>query len=480
MAHLSATLRATVGCLSAVLVAAILGPAAVFAAGPAIHVEKLINDLADTETHCVVTDAGSTVSFAFYVLNVGTVALGTIDVTDAPGGPATPVLGSTGFNIGDNNRNGLLDAGEIWQFTSETTALAGEHRDVATASGVSGTTSVQDDDAGCYTVPVTAVPTVLTYDGPTGGEFSDAATVSATLVEADTSVPVAGADVSFSLSNAETCDGSTDATGVASCSMTPSEAAGAYSITASFAGDATHLASADTADFEVTLEDTALTASADAFVANEQPTSLSATLTDPADASEGEAASPIAGKPVSLTLGSGASAQSCSAVTDASGVASCSIGAVAQPLGAADVTAAFAGDAFHQPASAATVTRVFSGLARGVFVVGDLSAVAGATVTWWSPSWSSANTVSGGPAPSAFKGFASKVTGATWCAVGGISGTPPSTVPTYMAVAVVDSVSKDGSTISGTATGIAIVRINPGYNPTTGVPGTGVLLGFLP
>jgi hypothetical protein len=480
MAHLSATLRATVGCLSAVLVAAILGPAAVLAAGPAIHVEKLINDLADTETHCVVTDAGSTLSFAFYVLNVGTVALGTIDVTDAPGGPATPVLGSTGFNIGDNNRNALLDAGEIWQFSAETTALMGEHRDVATASGVSGTTTVQDEDAGCYTVPVTAVPTVLTYDGPADSEFSDAATVSATLVETDTSAPVVGASVSFSLSNSETCDGTTDATGLASCSITPSEGAGVYSIAASFDGDATHLASADTADFEVTLEDTALTVSADAFVANGQPTSISATLTDPADASEGEVASPIAGKLVGLTLGSGTTAQSCSAVTDASGVASCSIGVVAQPPGAADVAASFAGDAFYQSASAATTTTVFSALARGVFVVGDGSAVAGTTVTWWSPTWSSVNIVSGGPAPSAFKGFATKVTGATWCAAGGMSGTPPSAVPTYMAVAVVDSVSKDGSTISGTATGIAVVRVNPGYNPTTGVPGTGVVLGFLP
>ena len=481
MARLGATEKATVGCLSALLITAVLGPAAVLGAtGPAIHLEELVNDFADTETHCVSLDVGSSVTYTFYVLNVGTVALSGIGVTDAPGGPASPVIGSTGFNIGDNNRDGLLEAGEIWQFSAETTALTGERHDVATASGVSGATTVTDDDPGCYTVPVTAVATVLTYDGATAGDFDDAATVSATLLEAGSSAPVAGATVRFGLSASETCQDTTDSAGHASCAITPTEAAGVYPITASFAGDDSHLASSDAADFEVVLEDTALTASINAFISNGQPTTLSATLTDPADAAESEAASPISGKLVSLTLGTGASAQSCSGLTNGSGEASCSIPAVDQPPGAAGVAATFAGDAFFQLASATTTSTVFSSLTRGAFVVGDLSAVPGATVTWWSPSWSSVNALSGGSATSAFKGFASKVTGLQWCAASGSSGTPPATVPTYLAMAVADRVTKDGSTISGTATGIAIVRVDPGYNPTTGVAGTGVLLGFLP
>ena len=88
-------------------------------------------------------------------------------------------------------------------------------------------------------------------------------------------------------------------------------------------------------------------------------------------------------------------------------------------------------------AAASTATTVFGGLERGVFTVGDRSAVAGATVTWWSPSWSSANQLTGGTATSAFKGFAGKVSGTTWCAGTGLSANPPATVPTYLAVAVV-------------------------------------------
>lgn len=50
-----------------------------------------------------------------------------------------------------------------------------------------------------------------------------------------------------------------------------------------------------------------------------------------------------------------------------------------------------------------------------------------------------------------------------------------------MAVVVTNKAKKSGSTIySGPDTGIAIVHVNLGYNPATGSPGTGKLLGFLP
>ena len=88
--------------------------------------------------------------------------------------------------------------------------------------------------------------------------------------------------------------------------------------------------------------------------------------------------------------------------------------------------------------------------------------------------------LTGGTATSAFKGFAGKVSGTTWCAGTGLSANPPATVPTYLAVAVVDRVTKTGSIISGTATGFAIVLVNLGYDPASGTAGTGVVVGFLP
>jgi hypothetical protein len=41
----------------------------------------------------------------------------------------------------------------------------------------------------------------------------------------------------FSLNRSETCTGTTNASGVASCPVTPGEAAGNYTLSGSFAGD---------------------------------------------------------------------------------------------------------------------------------------------------------------------------------------------------------------------------------------------------
>ena len=478
-------MKAIVSLCSALLIAAVLGPGSVLAVvtGPGIHVEKLVNDFANTESACVSVDAGATVFYTFYVTNAGSVALANIGVTDVPGGAPDPILGTgtgAGFNVGDRNHNNLLDPGEIWQFTAATTALGGEHDDLATATGDFDTVTVTDDDAGCYTAPVTAVATTLTYDGPLSGDFNDATSLSATLIETDGSAPVPGATVAFSLNGIETCSGETDEAGQAACTVTPGEAAGSYPLTATFAGDDAHLASTATTDFSVSLEETSLALAVAAFTANGKATTLSAVLTDPGDEGTSEVAAPISGKPIAFTLGSGASAQSCSGSTDATGAASCTIASVNQALGPIAVAASFAGDEFDQPASATGGTTVFSGLATGSFAIGNLSAVVGATVTWWSPTWSSANQLSTGPAPSAFKGFAGALSGATWCAGTGSSGNPPASVPTYLSVVVVDLAAKAGSTISGTSTGTAIVRVNPGYDPVAGVPGTGQVVGFLP
>ena len=54
-----------------------------------------------------------------------------------------------------------------------------------------------------------------------------------------TTAPISGEPVTFSLNGNETCTGTTDSTGTASCSITPEEAQGSYPLTATFAGDTT-------------------------------------------------------------------------------------------------------------------------------------------------------------------------------------------------------------------------------------------------
>jgi hypothetical protein len=151
------------------------------------------------------------------------------------------------------------------------------------------------------------------------------------------------------------------------------------------------------------------------------------------------------------------------------------------------LTASFAGDSFDQQASASTSTIVFSYLTRGSFIVGNLSATTNASVTLWSPMWAKSNKLSGGPAPSSLEGFAALLSssppaaGGTWTTTPGQSASPPSSVPTYMAVIVASTVSKSASTVlSGPDVAIAVVRVQPGYSPNTGTPGVGTVLGFLP
>jgi DNA-binding beta-propeller fold protein YncE len=336
--------------------------------------------------------------------------------------------------------------------------------------------------------------TTLTYSGATTGNYHDAATLAATLADAAGN-PLATQPVTFTLDGSETCAATSDSSGHAACAVTPLEATGSYSATASFAGDATHAPISTTVPFTVTPEETTLaftgTTLATVPIANTGPATVSAVLKE-----DGSTAPAPAGQPVTLTLGSGGNAQSCQGQTGANGAVSCQIASVNQPLGNQPVSAIFAGDS-HYAASSASGQQllVFSYVpSGGAFALGDQTAAhatPGTTVTWWGAQWTKQNSLSGGAAPTSFKGFAQKfssgtttvtnpVCGGTWTTSTGNSPTPPSSVPAYMAVVVPNKVTQSGSTVfSGNITKIVIVKTNPGYQPDPSHPGTGTVVATL-
>lgn len=67
---------------------------------------------------------------------------------------------------------------------------------------------------------------------------------------------------------------------------------------------------------------------------------------------------PIAGRTLTLTLGTGGSAQRCTGTTHASGSASSAL-TVNEALGSGTVSASFAGDAFYLPSSDSDETILF-------------------------------------------------------------------------------------------------------------------------
>jgi hypothetical protein len=191
---------------------------------------------------------------------------------------------------------------------------------------------------------------------------------------------------------------------------------------------------------------------------------------------------PIAGRTVTFTLGT-VTPQSCSATTDSTGTAACSITPVAQPLGPGTVSANFAGDAFYLPSSATAQTLLFAFLDHGSFVVGDLSDTG--SVTFWDAQWWKANALSGGAAPASFKGFANTLSttpptcGGNWSTAPGNSSAPPATVPSFMAVVGSSTATQSGSDIAGNIGEIVVVQTAPGYAPDPGHSGTGTVVAVL-
>ena len=120
----------------------------------------------------------------------------------------------------------------------------------------------------------------------------------------------------------------------------------------------------------------------------------------------------------------------------------------------------------------------------GYFVVGDTTAAAaGATgsITWWSNSWWADNALSGGLAPSQFKGYAitfsggAPVCGGTWTTGPGNSPHPPESVSETIRVIIASSVTASADTISGDIVGFGTVATDPGHGPSPGRRGTGTI-----
>jgi hypothetical protein len=216
-------------------------------------------------------------------------------------------------------------------------------------------------------LPGTGSPpaTQLTYTGPVTADYHDPFTASATLTAEGSQLP--GAPVTFTLGSGggtQTCTATTNSSGSASCTLTPDQASGQATLTASFAGTNALLPSNTSAAFSITREETTVSYTGPGHVANGSPANLSAVLKE-------DGTVPIAGRTVSISLGSGTSQQACTGTTDAAGSVSCTIPVLNQPLNDAatvPVTASFSGDAFYVPSAGSATIRLeyYTGRAFGL------------------------------------------------------------------------------------------------------------------
>ena len=352
------------------------------------------------------------------------------------------------------------------------------------------------DDAGLtdsitHTVTIGHRPTTLTYTGGTSRDYHDIVTLSGHLIDTSTTAALASKPVTFTIGT-QSCMGSTNGSGDASCSLTLSQIPGPYTVSASFAGDTVYASSTDSKAFTITKEETTLVYTGPTVILSGSGiATLTATLFEDGanddDGDPGSCAPFPSGQTVKLSLG----AQSCTGPTDASGNVTCTLSSVVIPLGPEPLKAEFLGDAYYRPSSDVGKTAiVFAFPSRGAFALGN-STIAAATLTtnltWWDASWSSLNSLTGGGAPASFKGFADTVTslptqtpanvcGSTFATLPGNSPPPTGTVPSYMGILVTNSVSKAGNNISGNWGGIVVVKTDPGYAPNPGHAGTGKIV----
>jgi uncharacterized repeat protein (TIGR01451 family) len=329
------------------------------------------------------------------------------------------------------------------------------------------------------TAPV-KIPTSVVYTGATTSDFNDPATVSAKLTD-DLSNPISGKTLDFTLNGTEMCSGTTDGSGKAVCTITPGEAAGTYTLTAAYSdtSDPKYATSSTPVPFTVTKEETTTVYTGPTVIlTGGSGVTLSGQLLE-------DGATPISGRSLTLSVGS----QSCVATTLPSGIGTCTL-VYTGSLGSIPLSAGFAGDAYYLPSSDTSHTAiVFAFPGYGAFALGDLTVASSTpltTTTWWGHSWRTANSLSGGSAPAAFKGFALHVDlpatspptacPSSWTTTPGDSPHPAAAVPSYMGVLVTGKVTRSGSTIGGNVVHVVVVKTDAGYAADAGNPGTGTIV----
>ena len=190
-----------------------------------------------------------------------------------------------------------------------------------------------------------STPTSLSVTATTS-TYGQPTTLTGTLTNSVTGAPLSGQTVVLTLNGTQTCTATTNASGMASCSVTPTEPSGTYTVSGTYADapistpvlTTNLLPSSGSNTVVVNKAPTTLTYTGQTSIGWSQTLTLSSVL-------KTSSGTPIAGQTVVETLGSGRSAQSCTAVTNSSGVASCTV-QVNQVYGSVSVTVSYGGDLY--------------------------------------------------------------------------------------------------------------------------------------
>ena len=170
--------------------------------------------------------------------------------------------------------------------------------------------------------------------------------ISGTLVNTYTNQPVPNEPVTLTVNGTQSCTATTNARGVATCPVTPNEPAGHLLARpgrspGTRARCRSSCPTSGSSTFTVTQAPTTFTYTGH-DVGDQRPVGHPVGRAD--DQRAGARAPTCPARRSTFTLGSGSSLQSCSATTNASGAASCTITDVNQSTGTAGISASYGGD----------------------------------------------------------------------------------------------------------------------------------------
>ena len=153
---------------------------------------------------------------------------------------------------------------------------------------------------------------------------------------------ISGQTITFTLGS-QSCMGTTNVSGVASCGITLNQIPAAYTVQASYAGSTLYLPSSNSTGFIITKAVTTTTYTGPTLIVDGVPTTFSAVLKQ-------DGVMPVPGETIQIILGTGSTAQTCiTGATDVTGSASCTI--TPNQLYATTIVANFLGDSFYLPSS---------------------------------------------------------------------------------------------------------------------------------
>jgi uncharacterized repeat protein (TIGR01451 family) len=214
---------------------------------------KLFNNLADiTYTGPLQASKGDSITLSGTLLDKGA---------------STPVVGRTiFFAAGLDSCSAVTDSSGHASCPITVSTSPGHYSVIAAFGGDAAYV------AASVTKPFTVIhiPTTLAYTGPASAAVGDSVTLSATLTDSG-ALPVPAEPIVFALGT-QSCTGTTNGSGQASCAITISQHPGAYTVNVSFAGDATYNPSSTTAAFTIIKATPTLTTSAPATSLDGQPT----------------------------------------------------------------------------------------------------------------------------------------------------------------------------------------------------------------